>query len=202
MVERDLTTLADDDFSPVYLRNATVYGASPALRLDLVVNDLVAHAVADGKVLIKSDGTPWRPLVHVDDVATAFIAALEAPREVVHDRAFNVGDDGENFQVRQVAEIVRDLVPGSEVEYAPGASPDARSYRVSFARIREELPAAATRHAVPDGVDELREAYRRIGLGRADLDAGRYMRIRRILTLREQDRLGPDLRWTTTRAAL
>lgn len=200
MVEQDLTHLADDDFTPTYLRNATVYGASPALRLDLVVNDLVAHAVTSGKVLIKSDGTPWRPLVHVEDVARAFAAALDAPRETVHDRAFNVGDDDANLQVRQIAELVRDRVPGSEIEIGSEASPDARSYRVSFSRIRRELPDAAPHWTVATGIDQLRDAYVRQGLSPADMAAGRYMRIRRILALREAGQLADDLRWNVAGA--
>lgn len=123
LTEQDVTKLADDDFSPVYLRNATVYGASPRLRADLVVNNLVGYAYTTGEVLIKSDGSPWRPLVHVADVCAAFEALLVAPREVVHDQAFNVGRNAENYRIRDVGAIVEQVVPNSKVTYAPGASP-------------------------------------------------------------------------------
>lgn len=138
-VEGDLQQLANDDFSPTSLRNATVYGWSPRVRLDLVLNDLVASAYLTGQVLVLSDGTPWRPIVHVDDVATAFLLALEAPRDVVHNRAFNVGSEQENYQVRDIAHLVAEAVPGSTVEIAGQAGPDTRSYRVSFDRIHQEL---------------------------------------------------------------
>ena len=138
--EAGIHALAGDGFSPVSLRNATVYGASPRLRFDLVVNNLTAWAVATGAIRMLSDGTPWRPLVHVEDVAAAVVAALEAPREAVHDQAFNVGREGENYQIRDVAAIVGEEVPGCRVTFADGASPDTRSYRVSFAKIAERLP--------------------------------------------------------------
>lgn len=195
-VEQDLTALADDDFSPVYLRNATAYGLSPSLRADLVVNNLVGHAFTTGKVLIKSDGMPWRPLVHIEDISRAFAAALVAPRDIVHDRAFNVGATAENYRVRDVAEIVREVVPGSEVEYAPGASPDLRNYRVDFSRIEEELPGFAPRWTVRRGVEELHEAYRAHGLTEEEFLSSRYLRIRTILDHREAGRLDEDLRWT------
>lgn len=195
-VEQDLTKLADDDFSPVYLRNATAYGLSPSLRADLVVNNLVGHAFTTGKVLIKSDGMPWRPLVHIEDISRAFAAALVAPRDVVHDRAFNVGATAENYRVREVAEIVREVVPGSEVEYAPGASPDLRNYRVDFSRIEEELPGFAPRWTVRRGVEELHEAYRAHGLTEEEFLSSRYLRIRTILDHQESGRLDGELRWT------
>src|SRR5256712_7666701 len=139
-VERDVAALADDRFSPTFLRNATAYGVSPRLRFDLVLNNLVAWAVTTGRVLIKSDGTPWRPIVHVEDISRAFIATLKAPRDVIPNKAFNVGRSDVNYQIRDLAEIIRDVVPGSRVEYAAGGGPDPRCYRADFEKIHRLLP--------------------------------------------------------------
>ena len=195
--ERGLRALAGDAFSPVFLRNATVYGVSPRLRFDLVVNNLTAWAVATGQIRMTSDGSPWRPLVHVEDVARAALAALEAPREAVHNEAFNVGRDGENYQVRDVATIVGEEVDGCNVTFADGASPDTRSYRVSFAKIARHL-AWRPRWTVRDGVREVRDAIAGLGLLPAEFEGPRYSRIAHLKAHLAAGRLGPDLRWTDT----
>lgn len=194
--EQGLSKLADARFSPTYLRNATAYGFSPRLRGDLVVNNLVAYAITTGEVLIKSDGTPWRPLVHIEDISRAFIAALEAPRELVHNRPFNVGATSENYRVRQVAELVAASVPGSKVVYAPGAQPDIRNYRVSCDLIRQVLPAFEPRWTVAAGVAELVDAYRAFGLTLDQLVGPSLMRIQTVQQHIAQGLLDPDtLRW-------
>ena len=200
-VELDVAPLADDRFSPTFLRNATVYGVSPRLRGDLVVNNLAGWAFSTGRVHLKSDGTPWRPLVHVQDVCQAFLRVLEAPRERVHAQAFNVGRDGENYRIREVAEAVRDAVPGSRLDYAEGAGPDPRCYRVDFGKLARSLPDFAPRWTVPLGVRELLDAFRAIGLRREDLEGDRYLRIQHIRRLLAENRLDGDLRWRAPAAS-
>ncbi|WAC56763.1 NAD-dependent epimerase/dehydratase family protein [Gordonia sp. SL306] len=196
-VEQYLSTIADDTFSPVYLRNATAYGVSRRLRADIVVNNLVAHAATSGKVLLESDGTPWRPLVHVLDIADAFAAALEAPTEAIHDQAFNVGTTGENYQVRDIADIVADVVPECAVGFGMNASPDIRDYKVDFSKIRRILPAYQPRWTVRHGVEQLWGAYREGGMTTEMFAGPAYVRLREIQRLRSAGAVGTDLRWGT-----
>jgi nucleoside-diphosphate-sugar epimerase len=163
-VEDDVQELADDDFSPVYLRNATAFGFSPRLRGDIVLNNLTAHAHLSGEVLVLSDGTPWRPLVHAKDIARAFTAALEAPREAIHGKAFNIGTERNNVTVAEIAEEVVEAVPGSTLRITGEAGADPRSYRVDFSRFRAAIPGFDCDWSVKDGALELIEAYRTHGL--------------------------------------
>ncbi len=194
LVERDVARLADASFSPVFLRNATAYGVSPRHRFDIVLNNLVAWAFTTGRVHIKSDGTPWRPIVHIEDIARAFLAALAAPREVIHNEAFNVGLDSENHQVRDLAEVVRQVVPGCTIEYAADAGPDKRSYRVDFSKIARLLPTFKPEWDARKGALQLYEAYRRTGVRLDEFEGPRYRRIDHIQELIRSGALGRDLR--------
>jgi nucleoside-diphosphate-sugar epimerase len=199
--ERDLAAMADDRFSPTFLRSATAYGVSPRLRFDLVLNNLVAWAMTTGRVFLKSDGTPWRPTVHIEDIARAFVAVVEAPRERVHAEAFNVGATGENYRIRDLAAIVEETVPGARVELAADASPDKRNYRVSGDKLARAFPDARPRWTARAGARELRDAYRREGLGAGEFEGPRYQRIAHILQLRREGALDETLRFRPAAAA-
>ena len=195
MVEQDVTKLANDDFIPIFLRSATAYGVSPRLRFDLVVNNLVAWAYTTGQVYMKSDGTPWRPLVHVEDMALAFVAALHAPEDLVYNQAFNVGQTKENYRIREVAELVAEAVPGSKVEFADSAGPDKRNYRVNCDKITNTLPEYKPKWSVRKGVAQLYEAYQHEGIQLKDFEGPRYRRILHIEELIKNGRLNEELRW-------
>jgi nucleoside-diphosphate-sugar epimerase len=192
--EEALVDLADDDFAPVILRNATAYGVSPRLRLDLVLNNLVGWASTTGRVRILSDGTPWRPVVHVEDIARSLLQTLSAPPELVSGEAFNVGADEENYQVRDLAEIVAETVPGSVIEYAGSGDPDPRSYRVDFRKLRRAFPELRLEWTALAGAAELHDAYREVGLGADAFDGDRYIRLKRLQLLLARGELRPDLR--------
>ena len=194
-VEQDVARLADDHFSPTFLRNATAYGVSPRLRFDLVLNNLTAWAYAKGRVHIKSDGTPWRPIVHIEDIARAFLAVLDAPRHIVHNQALNVGQTGENYRIRELAEIVQDVVPGARIEYATDGGPDPRSYRVDFAKIHRVLSQFKPEWTARRGAEELYAAYRVGGLVIEDCEGPRFKRIDHLKQLLATGRVDATLRW-------
>jgi len=194
-VEEDVAPMADDNFSPTFLRNATAYGMSNKLRGDLVVNNLTAYAFTTGHVLIKSDGMPWRPLVHIEDISRAFLAVIEAPRDVVHNEVFNVGDTKENYRVREVADIVESIVPDSKVTYANDASPDVRNYRVNCDKIRRAIPGFETKWTVRAGVEELYAAYKANEVTEDVFFTSRYLRIRHVREFQDAGRLDDGLRW-------
>jgi len=179
LTEQALAALADESFSPVYLRNATAFGLSPRMRFDLVVNSLTGFAHTKGEIVILGDGKPWRPLVHIRDITKAFHLALEAPRDVIHNQAFNVGASNENYQIRTLAEIVKQHYPDCEIKIMQKDAGDTRDYNVSFGKIAEDL-GYESEWSVSRGVEELADTFRRIGLTEADFAGRLYTRLSQI----------------------
>mgnify|MGYP001798043856 FL=1 len=199
--EQDLAKLADDKFSPTFLRNSTAFGVSPRLRFDLVLNNLTAWAFTTGRVFIKSDGTPWRPIEHIEDISRAFLAVLHAPKEKIHNEAFNVGRNEDNYQIRELDDMVQDIVPNCVVEYAEDDGPDKRCYRVDCSKILRVLPEFQPQWSARKGVEELYAAYKEVGLTLDEFEGNRYQRIAHIKSLLKSGKLDSDLRWQTAVAS-
>ena len=194
-VEMALSQMADKNFSPTYLRASTAYGVSPRIRFDLVANNLTAWAFTTGRVYIKSDGTPWRPIVHIEDICRAYIASLQAPIELVHNEGFNVGTTTENYQVREIAQIVKEVVPGCKIEFALDAGPDKRCYRVDCNKIARVLRDFKPQWTARKGIEQLYEEYKRVGLTLEEFEGPRFMRIAHLKGLIKDGILDETLRW-------
>jgi nucleoside-diphosphate-sugar epimerase len=194
-VEQEVAPLAGNGFSPTFLRASTAYGVSPRLRFDLVLNNLTAWAFCTGQVHLKSDGTPWRPIVHVSDIARAYVAVLHADREAVHNRAFNVGSTTENYQIRELAQMVHEVIPGSEISFAEGAGPDKRCYRVDCNLLARTLHGYKPQWTARRGVEELYATYVAVGLTLEDFEGPKYKRIAHVKKLLGEGKLDTTLRW-------
>jgi nucleoside-diphosphate-sugar epimerase len=199
--EEDIAKLADASFSPVFMRNATAYGWSPRLRADVVLNNLVCWAHTTGKIRILSDGKPWRPIVHIRDIARTFAAALTAPRDVIHNQPFNVGSNHENYQVHKIAEIVHETIPGCAVEYGTDAGPDDRSYRVSFAKLERAFPDLKFEWNAHRGAREVYDAIREQNLTLAEFQSRKFIRLGQLKHLLDLNQLDSTLRWRVTSKA-
>lgn len=195
-VEEALEKMADDQFSPTYLRASTAYGVSPRLRFDLVTNNLTAWAFTTKKIFLKSDGSPWRPIVHVNDIALAYLSVLNAEKKLVHNEAFNVGMTSENYQIREIAILVRDIVPNCEVAFASDAGPDKRNYRVNCDKICRTLHEYKPQWTARRGIEQLYAEYKKVGLVLEEFEGPRFMRIAHIKQLLEKGELDENLRWT------
>lgn len=195
-VEIALNKLADETFSPTYIRASTAYGISPRIRFDLVANNLTAWAFTTGKVYLKSDGTPWRPIVHIEDISRAYISALHAPRDVIHNEAFNVGTTSENYQIKDIAQIVKDVVPGCEFEFAPDAGPDKRCYRVDCNKIASKLHEFKPQWTARRGIEQLYDEFKRTGLTLDEFEGPKFKRIAHIKQLIKEGSLDENLFWT------
>jgi nucleoside-diphosphate-sugar epimerase len=202
MVEQDVSKLADTSFSPTFLRNATAYGVSPRLRFDLVLNNLVAWAFTTKLVYLKSDGSPWRPVVHIEDISRAFVAVLHAPVEAVHNEAFNIGRNTENYRIREIADVVAETVPDCKIEYAKDAGPDKRNYRVDCSKAARVLPEFKPQWDIRKGAQELYQAYLKIGLTLEEFEGSKFSRIAHIRELIGSGTLDNNLRWQAGEAAL
>jgi len=195
LVEGEVSKIADSTFTPTYLRSATAYGASPKLRFDLVLNNLIAWAYTSGVVLLKSDGLAWRPIVHIEDISRAFITVLHAPTELVHNQVFNVGLTDENYQIRELANIVKETVPNSRVEYAKDSGPDKRSYKVGFSKIAKTLPQFKPKWRARSGAKQLYEAYKAFGLKGEEFEGPKFKRLEHLKQLMASNRIDSALRW-------
>lgn len=193
--EQDVSQLADDNFSPTFLRNATAFGVSPRIRFDLVLNNMVAWAYTTGKVFIKSDGSPWRPIVHIEDISRAFMAVLHAPREKIHNEVFNVGHNEDNYQIRDIANVVQSVVPDCVIEYAKDGGPDKRCYRVDCSKILEILPEFQPQWNLLKGAKQLYTEYQKVGVTLDEFEGPRYKRVAHIKQLIDSNLLGTDLKW-------
>ena len=195
MAEWETAILADSTFSPVYMRSSTAYGVSPRLRFDLVLNNLTAWAYTTGDILMKSDGTPWRPIVHIEDIARAFLAVIEAPKDKVHLQAFNVGATAENYRILELAKLVEEIVPGTKIRFSEGAGPDLRCYRVNCDKLTTTFPHAKPQWTARMGVEQCYETYKSIGLTLDDFEGIRYQRVAHLKSLLAASELNEDLRW-------
>ena len=194
-VEQDVKQLADSDFSPTFMRNGTAYGISPRIRFDVVLNNLLAWAYTTGKVHLKSDGTPWRPIVHIEDISRAVLAALSAPREIIHNEAFNVGLNAENYQIKQLAEIVLQTIPDCQLGFAADAGGDKRNYRVDFSKYNISFPDHPLQWNARSGAEHIYQSFRSIGLNADDYEGPKYKRISQLKHLLETGQLDDTMRW-------